>query len=62
MGMERSIKLLVSRGKKPSALVVQGGLLRFRKKGLNFFYPSGSLSPSLSRWILKNMAHGYYQS
>lgn len=32
--------------------------MRFRKKGLSSFYPSGSLS----RWLLKNVALGYYQS
>lgn len=50
--------MLVSGGKKPSAVAVQGDFVGFRQKGLSFFYPSGSLS----RQLLKNMALGSYQS
>ena len=48
--------MLVSGGKKPSAVVVQGDFVRFRKKGLSSVYPSGSLS----RRLLKNVALGFY--
>lgn len=50
--------MLVSGTKQPTAVVVQGDFVRFRKKGLSSFYPSGSLS----RQLLKNMALGYYQN
>lgn len=36
--------MLVSGGKKPSTVLVQGDFMRFRKKRLSSFYPSGSLS------------------
>lgn len=52
-GMEKTV-VLVSGGKKPSKVVVQGDFVRFRKKGLSSFYLSGTQS----RQLLKNVALG----
>lgn len=51
--MEKTV-VLVSGGKKPSKVVVQGDFVRFRKKGLSSFYLSGTQS----RQLLKNVALG----
>lgn len=51
--------MLVSGGKKPSAVVVQGDFVRFRKKGLSSFDPSGSLEQAVTEecatWILSEL-------